>query len=238
MPRRLEVSQGKSNWYDIVNRKENTSPQIDLTARQARSMARKAATGGGVFTTNTDVNADFLRKENSPGRELTNGQGWVEFSDENTRCALRKKNPPKKAGAAYKTFYARDFDYQEEAIEETAADYAGRIIDEPQFPDHFMEKHWENKTFSKVEKRSGASRKKVWIAQGNLPGPGGRGLAGGRGSGGGGTASRGIGRNPFVPVWSGRITQRTLLIKQKFQPYLLDLFANETLPFLTWIGNV
>lgn len=56
------ASDGKKYLYDIVNIKENTSAQIDLSAREARSAAYKAATGGDVSEssipeTDGDVNA-------------------------------------------------------------------------------------------------------------------------------------------------------------------------------------
>lgn len=45
------ASDGKKYLYDIVNIKENTSAQIDLTKKEARSAAHKAATGRGVSDT-------------------------------------------------------------------------------------------------------------------------------------------------------------------------------------------
>ena len=62
------ASDGKKYLYDIVNIKENTSAQIDLTEREARSAAHKAATGRGVSDTSIaenggDVNARFSLKK-------------------------------------------------------------------------------------------------------------------------------------------------------------------------------
>lgn len=60
------ASDGKKYLYDIVNIKENTSAQIDLNAREARSAAQGAATGGSVSTNSIreggeDVNRFSLR---------------------------------------------------------------------------------------------------------------------------------------------------------------------------------
>ena len=62
------ASDGKKYLYDIVNLKENTSAQSDLTAREARSAAHKTATGRGVSEdsiprTGEEVKARFSLKE-------------------------------------------------------------------------------------------------------------------------------------------------------------------------------
>lgn len=61
------ASDGKKYLYDIVNIKENTAAQSDLTEREARSAAHKTATGRGVSDTSIDeaggdVNGRFSLK--------------------------------------------------------------------------------------------------------------------------------------------------------------------------------
>ena len=62
------ASDGKKYLYDIVGVKENTSAQIDLTERETRSAAHRAATGEGVSdgsirNSTENVNRKFSLKE-------------------------------------------------------------------------------------------------------------------------------------------------------------------------------
>lgn len=65
------ASDGKKYLYDIVNVKENTAAQIDLTKKEARSAAHKAATGRGVSDTSISETG-----RNVNGRDSTKTGDW------------------------------------------------------------------------------------------------------------------------------------------------------------------
>lgn len=71
------ASDGKKYLYDIVNIKENTSAQSDLTKREARLAAYRTATGGDVFNTTISDPAQTGKTQN-PGR----GNVQYSLSDE------------------------------------------------------------------------------------------------------------------------------------------------------------
>lgn len=64
------ASDGKKYLYDIVNIKENISAQIDLTEREARSAAYRAATGGDVSDTTISGSGSMRKEKSSEGADI------------------------------------------------------------------------------------------------------------------------------------------------------------------------
>lgn len=154
------ASDGKKYLYDIVNIKENTDAQIDLTEREARSAAHKAATGRGVSDTSIaetgeDVNARFSLKGTSQlQRQVQNLQERNEYLKEQMRRSKSIKTDRKKTAAyakqlaqAYESQYGADAltsdllsiyddianagsDVDMDSLTARARDIAGRVLEQ------------------------------------------------------------------------------------------------------------
>ena len=154
------ASDGKKYLYDIVNIKENTDAQIDLTEREARSAAHKAATGRGVSDTSIaenggDVNARFSLKGTSQlQRQIQNLQERNAYLKEQMRRSKSIKTDRKKTASyakqllkAYESQYGADAltsdllsiyddianagsDVDMDSLTARARDVAGRILEQ------------------------------------------------------------------------------------------------------------
>ena len=105
------ASDGKKYLYDIVNVKENATTQIDLTKREARSAAYKAATGSDASTKSISADSENVKSRYS----LKPGENYIVDLDDSNIDQIKENMTRDEAselldtqqGLSYR-FYARN----------------------------------------------------------------------------------------------------------------------------------
>lgn len=162
-----------------------TAQQIDTVAKQLGVRVRFAdEVAGGTANAELSGNEVLIEKHNSNpvmfllGHELTHRiQETAPEQYQQFREAIMDEIRPQ-AQAVMENYAQRGYEITEEAaLDEAAADYAGRMIDDGEVLDDFIEKHRDDRTLlqkiidairSFIRKLTGAERKKAKTAEGKL----------------------------------------------------------------------
>lgn len=162
-----------------------TAQQIDTVAKQLGVRVRFAdEVAGGTANAELSGNEVLIEKHNSNpvmfllGHELTHRiQETAPEQYQQFRDAIMDEIRPQ-AQAVMENYAQRGYEITEEAaLDEAAADYAGRMIDDGEVLDNFIEKHRDDRTLlqkiidairSFIRKLTGAERKKAETAEGKL----------------------------------------------------------------------
>lgn len=162
-----------------------TAQQIDTVAKQLGVRVRFAdEVAGGTANAELSGNEVLIEKHNSNpvmfllGHELTHRiQETAPEQYQQFREAIMDEIRPQ-AQAVMENYAQRGYEITEEAaLDEVAADYAGRMIDDGEVLDDFIEKHRDDRTLlqkiidairSFIRKLTGAERKKAKTAEGKL----------------------------------------------------------------------
>lgn len=162
-----------------------TAQQIDTVAKQLGVRVRFAdEVAGGTANAELSGNEVLIEKHNSNpvmfllGHELTHRiQETAPEQYQQFREAIMDEIHPQ-AQAVMENYAQRGYEITEEAaLDEAAADYAGRMIDDGEVLDDFIEKHRDDRTLlqkiidairSFIRKLTGAERKKAETAEGKL----------------------------------------------------------------------
>ena len=162
-----------------------TAQQIDTVAKQLGVRVRFAdEVAGGTANAELSGNEVLIEKHNNNpvmfllGHELTHRiQETAPEQYQQFREAIMDEIRPQ-AQSVMENYAQRGYEITEEAaLDEAAADYAGRMIDDGEVLDDFIEKHRDDRTLlqkiidairSFIRKLTGAERKKAETAEGKL----------------------------------------------------------------------
>lgn len=162
-----------------------TAQQIDTVAKQLGVRVRFAdEVAGGTANAELSGNEVLIEKHNSNpvmfllGHELTHRiQETAPEQYQKFRDAIMDEIRPQ-AQSVMENYAQRGYEITEAAaLDEAAADYAGRMIDDGEVLDDFIEKHRDDRTLlqkiidairSFIRKLTGAERKKAETAEGKL----------------------------------------------------------------------
>lgn len=162
-----------------------TAQQIDTVAKQLGVRVRFAdEVAGGTANAELSGNEVLIEKHNNNpvmfllGHELTHRiQETAPEQYQQFREAIMDEIRPQ-AQIVMENYAQRGYEITEEAaLDEAAADYAGRMIDDGEVLDDFIEKHRDDRTLlqkiidairSFIRKLTGAERKKAETAEGKL----------------------------------------------------------------------
>ncbi len=162
-----------------------TAQQIDTVAKQLGVRVRFAdEVAGGTANAELSGNEVLIEKHNNNpvmfllGHELTHRiQETAPEQYQQFREAIMDEIRPQ-AQSVMENYTQRGYKITEEAaLDEAAADYAGRMIDDGEVLDDFIEKHRDDRTLlqkiidairSFIRKLTGAERKKAETAEGKL----------------------------------------------------------------------
>ena len=162
-----------------------TAQQIDTVAKQLGVRVRFAdEVAGGTANAELSGNEVLIEKHNSNpvmfllGHELTHRiQETAPEQYQKFREAIMDEIRPQ-AQTVMENYAQRGYEITEAAaLDEAAADYAGRMIDDGEVLDDFIEKHRDDRTLlqkiidairSFIRKLTGAERKKAKTAEGKL----------------------------------------------------------------------
>jgi hypothetical protein len=162
-----------------------TAQQIDTVAKQLGVRVRFAdEVAGGTANAELSGNEVLIEKHNNNpvmfllGHELTHRiQETAPEQYQQFREAIIDEIRPQ-AQSVMENYAQRGYEITEEAaLDEAAADYAGRMIDDGEVLDDFIEKHRDDRTLlqkiidairSFIRKLTGAERKKAETAEGKL----------------------------------------------------------------------
>lgn len=162
-----------------------TAQQIDTIAKQLGVRVRFAdEVAGGTANAELSGNEVLIEKHNNNpvmfllGHELTHRiQETAPEQYQQFREAIMDEIRPQ-AQSVMENYAQRGYEITEEAaLDEAAADYAGRMIDDGEVLDDFIEKHRDDRTLlqkiidairSFIRKLTGAERKKAETAEGKL----------------------------------------------------------------------
>lgn len=162
-----------------------TAQQIDTVAKQLGVRVRFAdEVAGGTANAELSGNEVLIEKHNNNpvmfllGHELTHRiQETAPEQYQQFREAIMDEIRPQ-AQIVMDNYAQRGYEITEEAaLDEAAADYAGRMIDDGEVLDDFIEKHRDDRTLlqkiidairSFIRKLTGAERKKAETAEGKL----------------------------------------------------------------------
>lgn len=162
-----------------------TAQQIDTVAKQLGVRVRFAdEVAGGTANAELSGNEVLIEKHNNNpvmfllGHELTHRiQETAPEQYQQFREAIMDEIRPQ-AQSVMENYAQRGYEITEEAaLDEAAADYAGRMIDDGEVLDDFIEKHRYDRTLlqkiidairSFIRKLTGAERKKAETAEGKL----------------------------------------------------------------------
>ena len=162
-----------------------TAQRIDTVAKQLGVRVRFSdEVAGGTANAELSGNEVLIEKHNNNpvmfllGHELTHRiQETAPEQYQQFRDAIMDEIRPQ-AQSVMENYAQRGYEITEEAaIDEAAADYAGRMIDDGEVLDDFIEKHRDDRTLlqkiidairSFIRKLTGAERKKAETAEGKL----------------------------------------------------------------------
>lgn len=162
-----------------------TAQQIDTVAKRLGVRVRFAdEVAGGTANAELSGNEVLIEKHNNNpvmfllGHELTHRiQETAPEQYQQFREAIMDEIRPQ-AQSVMENYAQRGYEITEEAaLDEAAADYAGRMIDDGEVLDDFIEKHRDDRTLlqkiidairSFIRKLTGAERKKAETAEGKL----------------------------------------------------------------------
>lgn len=162
-----------------------TAQRIDTVAKQLGVLVRFSdEVAGGTANAELSGNEVLIEKHNNNpvmfllGHELTHRiQETAPEQYQQFRDAIMDEIRPQ-AQSVMENYAQRGYEITEEAaLDEAAADYAGRMIDDGEVLDDFIEKHRDDRTLlqkiidairSFIRKLTGAERKKAETAEGKL----------------------------------------------------------------------